>query len=227
MVQRRFSQATPEVALQDTFRKHFSLNLPFGLFCLNLTLLSILSLLPFLVFFVALTPDFAKILVTNTTALSRFSRQVVTNGLPVIFFINYIGFIAANRVLQNTSRPALRHIALDISARAVAFVALHVLVYVLSADWFGSFGGDRRTALLVVGPTLERSFLFENISGVYLYALLPGAVFTYLAVLSDSADTKKGPLSARPVLVTMVACIGLVLMVTLLSMALTQLFSRS
>jgi len=48
-----------------------------------------------------------------------------------------------------------------------------------------------------------------------------------LAVLSDSADTKKGPLSARPVLVTMVAYIGLVLMVTLLSMALTQLFSRS
>ncbi|KQI70873.1 hypothetical protein AN191_15390 [Loktanella sp. 5RATIMAR09] len=227
MVQRRFLQATPDVALQDTFRKHFSLHLPFGLFCWNLTLLSILSLLPFLIVFVALTPDFVKILVTNPTALSRFFRQVVTNGLPVVVIINYISFVALSGVVQKANRSAIRHIALDSFARAGAFVMLHMLIYVFSADWFGSFGGDRWTALRVVGPTLERSYLFENISGVYLYALLPGAVFAYLAVISDPADTKKGPFSARSVKVIIVACVSLVLMVTFLSMALTQLFSKS
>lgn len=225
--QHRFLQATPDVALQDTFRKHFSLQLPFGQFCWNLTLLSVLSLLPFLVFFVALTPDFTKILVANPTALSRFSRQVVTNGLPVVVIVNYIGFVTASGVLQNAKRSALRYIFMDSFVRAGAFVMLHMLIYVFSADWFGSFGGDRWTALRVVGPTLERSYLFENISGVYLYALLPGTVITSLAVTLNSTDTKNGPFSARSVKVIIVACVSLVLMVTFLSMALTQLFSKS
>ena len=49
----------------------------------------------------------------------------------------------------------------------------------VSADWFGSFGGSRLTALRVVAPTLARSALFENISGVYLYATLASAVPLY------------------------------------------------
>lgn len=227
MVQRRFSQATPDVGLQDTFRKHFSLNLPFGQFCWNLTLLSVLSLLPFLVFFVALTPDFAKILVANPTALSRFSRQVVTNGLPVVVIVNYIGVVTASGVLQNAKRSALRYIFMDSLVRAGAFVMLHMLIYVFSADWFGSFGGDRWTALRVVGPTLERSFLFENISGVYLYALMPGASITYIAVMAKSSNTKNGLPSARPVLVAVLACVGLVIVATLLSVTLTKFLGRS
>lgn len=225
--QHRFLQATPDVALQDTFRKHFSAQLPFGPFCRNVTVLSILSLLPFLVVFVALTPDFAKILVANPTALSRFSRQVVTNGLPVIVIINYVGFIAAYGALQDANRSTIRHITLDSIARAGAFVVLHILIYVLSADWFGSFGDDRWTALRVVGPTLERSFLFENISGAYLYALMPGATITYIAVMAKSANTKNGLPSAGSVLAAVLACVGLVIVVTLLSVTLTKFLGRS
>jgi len=211
------------VALQDFFRKHFSSQLPFGQFCWNLMVLSILSLLPFLIVFVALTPDFAKMLVTNPTALGRFSQQVITNGLPVVYIVNYIGFVASSGPLQRVNPSAPHKISLDSFARACTFVVVHILVYVFSADWFGSFGGDRLAALSVVGPTLERSYLFENLSGVYLYALLPGTVITYWVAIPGSKDTEHGLFAASPALVILIACLTLVLMVTLLSMALTQL----
>lgn len=60
---------------------------------------------------------------------------------------------------------------------------LHILIYVLSADWFGSFGESRATAVRVVAPTLARSAFFENISGVYLYATLVSAIPLYVSVI--------------------------------------------
>ena len=180
-------------------------------------------MLPFLVTFVALTPEFTTILMTNPTALSRFLRQVVTNGFPVVFLVNYIGFFVSSGLLRQVNRSALPQIFSDTFARAGAFVALHVLIYVFSADWFGSFGGDRWTALGVVGPTLERSYLFENISGVYLYALLPGIVITYWPAMPNSKGNRNGRFSARPTILIMGTCLSVVLMVTALSMGLTQL----
>lgn len=226
MAQHRFLQATPEVAQQDTFRNYFSLELPFGQFCWNLTVLSIGSMLPFLIAFVVLTPDFTTILMTNPTALNRFLRQVITNGFPVVFIVNYIGFFVSSGILQKVNRSALRHIISDTSARAGTFIVLHILIYVFSADWFGSFGGDRWTALRVVGPTLEHSYLFENISGVYLYALLPGIVITYWPAMPNSEGTNDRPFSARPAIVIIGACLSVVLIVTLLSAGLAQLFGR-
>jgi len=180
-------------------------------------------MLPFLIAFVALTPDFTTILMTNPTALSRFLRQVVTNGFPVVFIVNYIGFIVSSGLLRQVNRSALRHIFSGTFARAGAFVALHVLIYVFSADWFGSFGGDRWTALRVVGPTLARSYLFENISGVYLYALLPGIVITYWPAMPNSEGINDRSFATRQIIVIMDACLSVVLVVTALSMGLTQL----
>jgi CDP-diglyceride synthetase len=181
-------------------------------------------MLPFLIAFVALTPDFTTILVTNQTALSRFLRQVVTNGFPVVFIVNYIGFFVSSGLLQKVNRSALRRIFSDTFARAGAFVVLHVLIYVFSADWFGSFGGDRWTALRVVGPTLVRSYLFENISGVYLYALLPGIVITYWPEMPNPEGTNDSPFATRRTIVIIGACLCLVVLVTVLSIGLTQLF---
>lgn len=183
-------------------------------------------MLPFLVTFVALTPEFTTILMTNPTALSRFLRQVVTNGFPVVFLVNYIGFVVSSGLLQKVNQSALRHIIPDTFARAGAFVVLHVLIYVFSADWFGSFGGDRWTALRVVGPTLARSYLFENISGVYLYALLPGVVITYWPAMPNSEGTNDSPFATRQIIVIIGACLSVVLVVTVLSTGLTQLLGR-
>jgi hypothetical protein len=112
---------------QSTFHKHFSTELPFLKFCRNLILLSVFSLLPFLIVFVALTPEFAKMLMTNTAALGRFSRQVVTNGLPAVFVVNYVGFVATSRFCEKANVSARNHILLDGSVRGGVFVGLHVL----------------------------------------------------------------------------------------------------
>ncbi|MGY9011996.1 MAG: hypothetical protein ACKVLN_07315 [Rhodobacterales bacterium] len=161
--------------------RFFDTTLPFDHFCWNLLVLSTLSLLPFLMIYVGMTPGFAKMLATNGTALSRFMRQVLTNGLSVVFLINYAGFVATSVYRKHIKRTPIRYIFMDGLVGAILFVGLHTLIYVLSADLFGSFGGDRSTALQVVGPTLQRAWLFENISGVYLYGIVPGALFVYLA----------------------------------------------
>lgn len=178
------------------------------------------SILPFLVLYVLTTPDFAGMLVTNSTALGRFLRQVMTNGLPVVFLVNYLGFVFAFVTLRHAVPSQIKYIALDGLLRGVIFVGVHVVVYVLSADLFSSFGGSRSTALSVVGPTLKRSFLFANISGVYLYALAPGALISILAVLSDPGNRTRAAGRARVWQTAMVASLIPVPVVTVLSIAL-------
>ena len=214
----------------STLGRFFSVDLPFSRFCWNVLVFSCLSLSPFLIFYIALSPGFFTLLTSNGMALGRFLRQVLTNGLPVIFVINYTGFFAAAVFLRQTERRRLSHLLLDGLVRAFLFVGLHALIYVLSADLFASFGGDRVTALQVVGPTLERAFLFENISGVYLYSTLPGAFIVYLAVL----QRRKEPTAATPAsstlglngVIALSLCVFVVLIVTLLTAGLTFILGR-
>ena len=70
--------------------------------------------------------------------------------------------------------------------RVALFIILHAVIYTVSADWFGSFGGSRLTALRVVAPTLAQSALFQNISCVYLYATLVSALPLYVAAIEGS-----------------------------------------
>lgn len=183
-------------------------------------------MLPLLIVFVALTPDFFAILMTNPATLTRFLRQVSTNGFPVVFIVNNISFIVASEPLRKVNRSALRNVFSDACMRAGTFVVLHVLIYVFSADWFGSFGGDRWAALRVVGPTLERSYLFENISGVYLYALMPGIAITHWSAMTSSVDTNSSRFATRQTIVIMVAGLSVVVLTIVLSKGLTLLFGR-
>lgn len=82
-------------------------------------------------------------------------------------------------------RSAVLVLVADLPVRVAAFFVLHAIIYVLSAQWFGSFGGDRLQALQVVGPTLARAAGFDNISGVYLYATLVGALPLYVVALGQ------------------------------------------
>ncbi|WP_299755408.1 hypothetical protein [uncultured Boseongicola sp.] len=168
--------------------RFFSLEMPFVRFVRNVALMSVASLVPVLVLYVALSPGFGAMLLNGGPALSRFLRQVITNGLPVVFVVNYISLFLFGwmNTWPTGKRDAAFVVLIDVSARLAAFVLLHVLIYVLSADWFGSFGGSRMTALSVVAPTLARSALFDNISGVYLYATLVSALPLYVAVIERS-----------------------------------------
>ena len=103
----------------------------------------------------------------GTAALWLLVRQVAVNGLPVVFVATWAG-----AVLHGAARQGRLALLADAPLRLAVFALLHAGIYVLAAGWFGSFGGDRMTALRVVAPTLARAAAFENLSGVYLYATL-------------------------------------------------------
>ena len=166
-------------------KRFFNIEMPFLRFAGNTLVMSCLSIAPLLLVYILLAPGFMTLLLTSGPALSRFLRQIVTNGIPVVFVVNYLSFFLYALV---ASRPRETHLPMlvlliDLPGRVIIFVLLHGLIYVMSADWFGSFGGDQWLALRVVGPTLVRSVFFENISGVYLYATLVSALPLYMAMV--------------------------------------------
>lgn len=197
----------------------FDIALPAHVFIWRVLVFSCLSLLPFLVLFVALTPGFTTLLATNGEALSRFARQIVTNGVVVVFAVTYLGFVTTALRLRQGSPIRITALLGDAALRTVLFIGLHGLIYVFSAKLFGSFGGDGRTALAVVAPTLARSALFENISGAYLYALLPGAFYCYRALLSAA-----GP-SAQITLKALCLCAAIVAFVAVASAGIAAILS--
>ena len=163
--------------------------MPGMVFLRNVLLFSLAGLLPVLVLYIALSPGFTTALAGGGPALGRFLRQVLTNGLPVVVMVNYVGFFlfALSHERSGSGRDPGAYIVVDFFSRLGIFVGLHALIYVVSADWYGSFGGSRATALRVVAPTLARSALFENVSGVYLYATLVSAVPLYVSAARRSS----------------------------------------
>ncbi|MBO9467200.1 hypothetical protein J7443_18300 [Tropicibacter sp. R15_0] len=168
--------------------RFFFVDMPGSRFVRNVLLLSVAALMPVLFLYIALTPGFAPALAAGGPALTRFLRQVVTNGLPVVFAVNYVSLFlfAVTRKPTADQRDTALLVPVDIAVRVVLFPSMHALIYVLSADWFGSFGGSRATALSVVAPTLARSAFFENISGVYLYATMISALALYGSAFQQS-----------------------------------------
>ncbi|MBB4208855.1 hypothetical protein LY39_02231 [Roseinatronobacter bogoriensis subsp. barguzinensis] len=164
--------------------RHFSVHLPFTRFARNMALLSLAGLMPVLALYIALVPGPGGHLGGSGTALGRFVRQIVTNGLPVVFVVNALGLILFAKLRARRIAP-LHALALDIPARIGAFVGLHLAIYPASAMLFGSFGGDPVQALRVTGPTLAQSAGFGNLSGVYLYATLISALPLHMALVGQ------------------------------------------
>ena len=73
-------------------QRFFSTKMPGVNFVMNVLVFSLIGLLPVLLVYVMRAPGFASALMDGGPALSRFLRQVLTNGLPVIFIVNYVGF---------------------------------------------------------------------------------------------------------------------------------------
>lgn len=163
------------------FERHFSAQLPFTRFVRNLALLSLIGLAPVLGLYIALTPGFWLHLLTADAALARFLRQILTNGLPVVFAVNAASVILFSQLrLRNVNAAAA--LVLDFLTRTAFFAALHAAIFFASALVFGSFGGDPLQALRVVGPTLAQAAAFGNLSGVYLYATPISALPLHMAL---------------------------------------------
>ena len=174
------SETTP-TGLLAWFNRHFSVRLPFTRLARNTVLLSLLGLVPVLILYVAPIPGFWSHLTTSDAALARFVRQILTNGLPVVFTVNAVSMIMFSQLRFRTIGPGSA-LALDFAARTIAFAALHAGIFFASALMFGSFGGDPLQALRVVGPTLVQAAAFGNLSGVYLYATLISALPLHMAL---------------------------------------------
>ena len=142
------------------------------------------------------------------------------NGFVVVFLVNYLGFVSASVALKQYQHRPIVYLVLDGLLRSVAFIGVHIAVYVMSADLFGSFNGSRATALSVVGPTLERSFMFGNISGVYLYALAPGTFIALLVVLTEPSGEASKPTMFRTMSMALLFSLTPIPLVTFLSYAL-------
>lgn len=169
------------------FDRYFSVTQPFTRFARNTILLSLIGLAPVLALYIALMPGFWSHLASADEALARFSRQILTNGLPVVFVLNTLGFVLFSRLRADRVRPGVV-LAIDVPARIGAFIALHLVIYPASALMFGSFGGDPLQALRVVGPTLAQAAAFGNLSGVYLYATLVSALPLHMALVAAALD---------------------------------------
>ena len=65
--------------------------------------------------YVLLSPGFASALADGGLPLRRFLRQVLTNGLPVVVIVNYVGFFlfALSHELPENSRDPAAYIAVD------------------------------------------------------------------------------------------------------------------
>lgn len=179
---------------------YLSTKMPFWRFVSTTGAISLFWLAPLLLLYVLGTPGFAAHLIAGGPALGRFLRQVATNGLPVVFAVNYVSFFihAMRADRYGVARIPIHLILLDLPVRVLFFIGLHGLVYVLSAYWFGSFGGDRSQALRVVGPTLLRSALFDNLSGVYFYAIVLSALPLQIPALERLLATVRARWASQP-----------------------------
>jgi hypothetical protein len=147
-----------------------------------------------LALYVALTPGFATSLLGGGPAAGYLLRQIVFNGLPVVFAVNLAGLWLYARVARGAGRP-WGALALDAVVRAVLFIGLHAAIYAGAARAFGSFGGDAGQAVRVVGPTLAAAASFGNLSGVYLYATAVSAFPLFAAAV---VERRGAPPLARP-----------------------------
>lgn len=212
---------TPLIAWFD---RHFSVRLPFTRFSRNTGLLSLIGLAPVLALYIALTPGFGSQLMMADAALARFLRQILTNGVPVVFAINTVSMILFSQ-LRRHAVDARAALALDFVSRTVSFAALHATIFVVSASMFDSFGGDPQQALRVIGPTLAQAAAFGNLSGVYLYATLISALPLHMALAETWIQRRgNGPASAAiPVVLAFAVITAQIMALTAGAMAASHL----
>lgn len=198
--------------------RHFGLDLPASRFAWNVLLLSVGVLVPMAAAYVLFRPGVTGMLAQGgSAAVWLLGRQILTNGLPVIFVATWIGFVLHGswRRMGAPWRFGTVLVLCDAPLRLAAFIVLHAAIYVLSADWFGSFGGDRLRAVEVVAPTLARAAGFENLSGPYLYAMLLAALPAQGATIVDLIEGRVG----RVVAVAWALAIAIILNVVWIAIA--------
>jgi hypothetical protein len=172
-----------EAGILRAFDRHLSPHQPPGRFAVAVILLSLTGLAPMIALYVAFSPGMTGHILGSQGALRALLRQLATNGLPVVFVVNFISLLLFARLRDQTIGP-VRLVAADIGLRIGVFFGLHAVVFAGSALAFGSFGGDPVQALRVVAPTLLQAATFGNLSGAYLYATTLSALPLHMAAFA-------------------------------------------
>jgi hypothetical protein len=168
--------------------RYFSDNVPTRRFMLNTLIFSCAALLLLLIAYISLIPGMWTSLREDSFQRSEFLAQIVGNGLPVVFVVNYLGFVAYAQIHRpqfGRNISAVAALALDMAIRILLFLVTTAIIYVLFADLAGSFKGDDILALRAVGPTLMDAATFRNLTGVYLYACAISALPIFLAAIIE------------------------------------------
>jgi hypothetical protein len=155
--------------------RYFSPQLPGLRFVLNVLLFSLASLFLLLFTYITWTPGFWNQLLTDGLARMHFFREVLLYGLPTTFIVNYLGFMGYSYFAHsgtNMVNLKVRHILIiDLLARVALFVAVTTIIFIAFAHFTDeAFLGSKVRALKSVGPTLAYAAVFQDLSGVYLYA---------------------------------------------------------
>lgn len=152
-----------------------------GKFWLNVLLFTALSLIFFLAVYTSRMTGLLDQLLHR-----GFLMQFLGNGLLVTLAVNAFAYSRYRSLIDAFSRDSmgrnLAWIAADLALKAVLFIVLTALVYVLFALLFGAFRGDVKAALHAVPITIREAIFFRNLTAVYLYAITLASFPLYIAV---------------------------------------------
>jgi hypothetical protein len=175
---------TSEVAraLESFLDQFFSPRKGWPTFLASVLVLTVVSLLIVLAVYTSRMSGLFDQLLTR-----GFIVQFIGNGLVVTFVVNCVVFsqyrhLLASFAVDSTARN-LGLVLLDLLAKAVLFIALTAVTYVLLATLGDAFRGDALAALGAVPITVREAVLFRNLTSVYIYSLILSSFPVFVVIV--------------------------------------------
>jgi len=170
------------LALDDFLAEYFPPKGKPGKFLLSVFVLTSISLAFFLTIYTARTSGLFGQLLSQ-----GFVLQFLGNGLVVTFAVNCIAYLTYRQLLSAFAADSLPRnllwIAADFCAKAILFIILTAIVYVVFAATTNAFRGSVSSALGAVPITIREALFFRNLTSVYIYSLLLSSFPIFVAFI--------------------------------------------
>lgn len=170
------------LALEEFLREKFPSGKDRKKFWLNVLALTAISLTVLLAVYTSRTSGLLQQLFTKGFILQFLGVGVVTTLLVNAFAFSQYPNLLASFASQSVARNVLWLLA-DLAAKAILFLALTAIMYMVFAKTRGAFGGDLASALQAVPRTVHLAIRFENLTAVYVYSLVLSSFPLQLAIL--------------------------------------------
>lgn len=158
-----------------------------GTYLLNVLLLSFLAMLAVGILYFARTGGFWLQFEAGDAGRRNFLAQLLFDGLLKVYLVNLVGLLPHRayvaRLAQGSAASAVGLLVMDVALREALLLALSALVWAGFVLLFGSFGGDLRLAWGALLPTYAAAGRFQNLTGIYVYAVAATSLPLCVAVL--------------------------------------------